>query len=259
MGGIEQDHVAADFTFQLRGRAQGHQVAFIHDGEAVTALGFFHEMRGDEHRDVFLVAQRPQVLPEIAPGAGIEAGGGLIEQQHSGMMQQSFGQLDAALHAAGKSFDQFLAAIGQADAAEDFLNPVLQGGAAQTVEMSLMPEILVGGEFEVDALGLKDHADLATQTRRLARGIATHDGSAPRGRKHKSGKNAEECGLAAAVGAEQSEQFRRTHVEGNAIQSRAVAVAMHQVLDGNDGCEGRRSDFRSGVGECGNFRYQEAS
>src|SRR5271170_5856207 len=120
-------------------------------------------MCGDEHGDMFLVAQRPQVLPEIASRAGIEAGSGLIEQQHSGMMQQSLGQFDAALHAAGKSFHELFGAIGEADAAEDFLNPVLQGGAAQTVEMSLMPEILVGGEFEVDALGLEDDADLAAQ------------------------------------------------------------------------------------------------
>ena len=80
-------------------------------------------MRGDEHGDMLFVAQHLQVLPEIAPGAGIEAGGGLIEQQHSGMMQQSLGQFDAALHAAGESFDQFLGAIGQADAREDFVNP----------------------------------------------------------------------------------------------------------------------------------------
>ena len=45
--------------------------------------------------------------------------------------------------------------------------------------MSLMPEILVGGEFEVDALRLKDHADLAAQARRFLRRIAAHNGGAP--------------------------------------------------------------------------------
>ena len=175
------------------------------------------------------------------------------------MMQQSLGQFDAALHAAGESFDQLLGAIGEADAGEDFLNSLLQGGAAQTVKMSLMPEIFVGGEFQVDALGLKDHADLAPQARRFLRGVAAHDGGASGGRKHQGGKNPEERGLAAAVGAEQAEQFRGAHVERNAVQSGAVAVAMHQVLYGNDGLDGRMSYFRSGVGECGNFRDQRSS
>src|ERR1039458_202846 len=57
MGRVEQHHVAADFAFQLRGRAQSYPVAFIHDGQPVTALRFFHEMRGDEHGNMLFVAQ----------------------------------------------------------------------------------------------------------------------------------------------------------------------------------------------------------
>ena len=137
------------------------------------------------------------------------------------------------------------------------MNPLLQSGAAQTVKMSLMPKILVGRELQVDALGLKDHADLPAQARWFLRRIAAHDGGAAGGRKHQGGKNPEERGLAAAVGAEQAEQFRRTHVERNAVQSGAVLIAMHQVLDGNDGPDGSGRYFRSGVGDGGNFRYQE--
>ena len=55
------------------------------------------------------------------------------------MMQQAFCQFDAALHAAGKSFDSFLGAIGQSDAGENFSDAGFQRGAAQAVEMALMP------------------------------------------------------------------------------------------------------------------------
>ena len=63
----------------------------------------------------------------------------------------------------------------------------------------------------------------------------------PARRNHQGGKNPEERGLAAAVRTEQAEQLRRTHVERNAVQSGAVLVAMHQILDGNDGADGRQS------------------
>ncbi len=52
--GVQQNDVAADFVFQVRGRAQRHQFAFIQDGEAIATLGFFHQVRGDDDRDALL-------------------------------------------------------------------------------------------------------------------------------------------------------------------------------------------------------------
>ena len=57
--------------------------------------------------------------------------------------------------------------------------------------MSLMPQILVSGQFGVDALGLKNHADLTPQTRRFLRRIASHDYGASGSRNHESRKNPE--------------------------------------------------------------------
>ena len=57
----------------------------------------------------FLVAQHAEVLPEVEARAGIEAGGGLVEQQDGGRVDEALGQLDAALHAAGEGFDVVLA------------------------------------------------------------------------------------------------------------------------------------------------------
>ena len=162
---------------------------------------------------MLLVAQRLQILPEIAPCAGIEAGGRFIEQQHSGMVQQSFSQLDTPLHSAGKSFNEFLGAIREANAREDFMNALLQRGPAQSVKMSLMPKILVGGELQINALRLKDHADLPPQARRFLRRIVAHDRSAARAWKHQGGENPEERGLAAAVGTEQAEQLSLAHIK----------------------------------------------
>jgi hypothetical protein len=189
---------------------------------------------------------------------GIEAGSGLIQQQHSGMMQQPFGQLNAALHASGKRFHEFLGAIRQTDPRQDFLDPLLQRGAAQTVEMSLMPEIFVGRELEVDTLRLEDDTNLPPHPRWFLCRVATHDGGAPGRRNHQCGKDPEERGLAAAVRTQQAEQFCGAHVERNSVQGRAVFVAMHQILYGNDGAE---EGITSGAAstKCRNFRIQRGS
>ena len=79
-------------------------------------------MCGDENRDVLLVAQNSQVLPEVATGTGIEPRGRLVEKQHAGVMQEAFGELDATLHATRERLDAFLGAIGEADASQDFVD-----------------------------------------------------------------------------------------------------------------------------------------
>ena len=41
----------------------------------------------------------------------------------------------------------------------------LRARAAESVKMSLVPEILLGGELDVDALRLEDDADVAAKLR----------------------------------------------------------------------------------------------
>src|SRR5258706_14147651 len=101
-----------------------------------------------------------------------------------------------------------------------------------------MPKILVRGELQVDALGLKDHADLPPHSRQLLRRIAAHDGGAACGGKHQGRENPEQRGFAAAVRSQQAEQFRGTYVERNVVQSSAGLVAMQQVVYGNDWMSG---------------------
>ena len=65
-----------------------------------------------------------------------------------------------------------------------------------------MPEILVGSQLFVDALRLEDNADLPTDGGGILGCVKTHDQGAAGGRHHQCRKNAEQGGLAAAVGAE---------------------------------------------------------
>lgn len=148
-------------------------------------------------------------------------------------MEQAFCEFDAALHASGKGFDIFFGSVAKANAGENFLNSFSEGCSVQTIEMALMPQVLVGGEFRVDALALEDHADLAAQLGGLFGGVETCYNSPTRSGNHERGKNSEERGFSAAVGAEQAEEFRGTNVKGNSVESRTVFIAMDEVLNGD--------------------------
>src|SRR5258708_19232060 len=125
------------------------------------------------------------------PGAGIEAGGGLVEKQSLRMVEQAFGELDAALHASGESFYAIVGTVEQSNAREDLVDARFQVGAAQAVEVSLMPEVFVGSEFGVNALSLEDDADMAAQGSGLANRVEAGEPRAPGSWDHSRRKNAE--------------------------------------------------------------------
>src|SRR3954466_5702989 len=102
--------------------------------------------------------------------------------------------------------------------------------------MSLMPEVLVGREFQIDALRLEYDSDLSAQRGWILSGVAAHHQRVAGSRDHQGRQDTKQSGFAAAVGAEQPEQFRGADVERNTIQRGAVFVAVNQILYGNDGC-----------------------
>ena len=83
------------------------------------------------------------------------------------MMQQTLGQFKAPLHAAGKGLGFFFGAIGETNAASISATRALQRCAAQSVDMADERQVLFGGQLDVDALRLEDHADIARAPRRV--------------------------------------------------------------------------------------------
>ena len=79
-------------------------------------------MGGDQHGDA-LRAQRVDLVPEIAPRLGIDAGGRLVEQQQLGRMQHAGGQRQALFPAAGQIAGQLVLAIGEPEPLERARRP----------------------------------------------------------------------------------------------------------------------------------------
>ena len=105
----------------------------------------------------------------------------------------------------------------------------------KSVHVTDQHQVLFRRELDVDALLLEDHADLAANLAGLFGDVVAHDERAAAGGNHERREDAEGRGLAAAVGAEQSEDLGGANIERNARQGGAVAVLMAKVLQLNDG------------------------
>src|SRR5690348_3420187 len=146
------------------------------------------------------------------------------------MMHEPFGQLNSSLHATGKSLDALIGAVRQRHMSQHGCDAGLQFSAVQSVEMSLMPQVLRCRELHVHALRLKDDADAAADLVGLPARIKAAHQCAPTGWQHERGENAKQRRLAASVGSEQGEDLARIHGEGDPIQRRALAIIVAKIL-----------------------------
>ena len=170
IGGANRDRVAADRGPQRVRRVERHQLPFVQNGDAVGLVGFFQQVGRQHDRHALLVAQRVQVVPQIAAGARVETGARLVEQQQSRMVEQPLGQLDAPPQPAGERLDPLAGAIGQPKPGEHLAT---RGGAARRADrpykMPLVAEVFAHGQFLVEARRLKHDADRRCGRRRFAR------------------------------------------------------------------------------------------
>src|SRR5215471_5600569 len=113
--------------------------------------------------------------------------------------------------------------------------------------MTLVIQIFGCSELYVDALCLKNHADVTAHLIGFLRGVVSHNDSASTDGDHQCRKNSKQGGFAAAIRSKQAEQLSRTHVERDAIQSCAILVTMNDSFNRDDGIS-RCMTYGSGFG-----------
>ena len=127
---MEFDHVmAAHAVDKVGGSAFGDDLTVIDDGEAIAeALGFIHVVSGEQDGATLLLEGADDV-PELAAALGIESGGGLVEKKDARIADQSGGNGQALLLAAGKFADPGVGFFGELEFFQD-----VGGGARFAVE-----------------------------------------------------------------------------------------------------------------------------
>lgn len=94
---------------------EGKEAALIDDGDAITeALGFFHVMGCVDDGGAAGLEFADQIENAVA-ALRIDTCGGFIQEQERRVVEQGGGEIEAALHAAGKALDTIGASGSEAD------------------------------------------------------------------------------------------------------------------------------------------------
>ena len=127
----------------------GEEAAVGDVGEPMTAFGFVHVMGGDQNGEA-LGGELMDLLPEIAAGLGIDAGGGFVEEQELGLMDEAGGEGEALFPAAGELTGELLAAFEETEAFEGVAHGFCTVGdrvnAGDEIEVFLDAEVFVEAE-----------------------------------------------------------------------------------------------------------------
>ncbi|MNK90611.1 hypothetical protein D3C87_1106720 [compost metagenome] len=212
----------------LRRRALRQQPAIGDIGELVAALGLIHIVRADQHRDA-VRGQLVKLLPEVAPGLGIDPGGGFVEQQQLGLVQQARRQRQPLLPSAGQRAGQLRGARLQAEV----FQRAVHGLAAVGHGVDAGHELEVLADRQVFPVGkaLCHIADVALDLGGLLQDVEAQAGARARVRRQQPAHHADGGGLAAAVGAEEAEDLAARHLHGQVVDHVLVAEALVQPLD----------------------------
>jgi len=229
--GPDGETIAADRGPQLVRNALGDDFTTIDDGQGVAAFGFFHQMCGYQNRDAGFPAESFEVSPHFLPCAGIEAGARLIEEQDAGVVQESLGDFDPALQTAGESLHDLPGPIGDTETSECNGNARFQIRAAQTVEVSLMSEVLDDGQFAVEAGRLKGDAEETADGIRFGGYVAIADPDRAALDGEQCREESEEGRFASTIGSEESEDRFGLDAQVDTGEGRPITVAVFDSAD----------------------------
>ena len=238
VGGLTEDDLdalAAVAVLQLVGRALGDHAAVVDHRDLVgQVVGLLEVLRREENGRA-LPHELGDHVPHRQPRAGVEARGGLVEEEDRRARDERTGEIEAAAHAARVGLREPVAGVGQLEALEELARPVGRPALAQVVEPPDHLEVLEPREVLVDRRVLPGEPDAGAQQRRVTHDVEPADLRSPAVGHEQGGQDADAGGLAGAVRAEQPEHGAVWDRQVDAVERLYLAIGLLQPLR-EDGC-----------------------
>jgi hypothetical protein len=112
----------------------------------------------------------PEERREVAAGARVEAGRGLVEEEDGRLVKERLRDLDAAREPARERLDEVVRAVPDRKRPEERVDAGPERGAGHAEQRALQREVLPHGELLVEARGLEDDAQPAAHGADVAAG-----------------------------------------------------------------------------------------
>ena len=116
--GVDLDHVATGLGLELARRAVGDDSALVDDHDPSASWSASSRYWVVSSTSVPCRDEGADGVPQLDAAAGVEAGGGLVEQQQAGRPDQAGAEVEPAAHAARVGAHEAIGGVGQAELVE---------------------------------------------------------------------------------------------------------------------------------------------
>ena len=232
--------IGARPLLEFLGRTDREDLAGVHGDEPVEAVGFVHVGGGDEHAhprppgpDV--VDERPELLPR----EGVDAGGGLVEDEQVGVVDQGRAEPDLLFHASRELPGRPVGERVEAGRLQERVDPCPALGAGEPEQLCEEVDVLEDAQLEVEVLSqaLRHVGDERTD------GVAVPAvGDVSAEHLHaaaldllRAGDDPHEGRLADAVRADQADHTSRGDLDRDRIERARLPVPVREARDARDG------------------------
>ncbi len=225
----------AESSLDVRDATLGQHLAAIDDRDAgAQLLELGQDVAADEDR----LAQRAQFAEQLAkldPCPRVEAGGGLVEEQDLGVVDERVRQAEPLLHAARQRLDVLVALVAEVDELEEVADHASSAGRRDAVAASEEVEVLPDLHVVVDPEHVRHEPDDAPHLIGVPGHRPARDLGLPGRRTKERGEHAQDRGLAGAVGPDQPEDLTGLDRQVDAGHRQRAVVPLDQALGPQDG------------------------
>ncbi|MCY1417919.1 hypothetical protein D9M71_334650 [compost metagenome] len=219
---------------QLGRRASGEHPALVHRHQPVEALGLVHVGGRHQHAHARMAgADAFDQLPELAARQRIDAGGGLVEDQQVGIVDQRAAQPELLLHAAGQLARRPLGEGREAGAVQQVGDAPLALGLLVAEQAAEEVDVLEHRQRRVEILAqpLRHVGDARADPAAVRRAahVAAEHGDLAVLQLPRAGQQRQQAGLADAVRTDQPDHAPGGNLQADLVDGARRAVAQRDA------------------------------
>src|SRR5690606_18434859 len=209
-----------------------------------------HDVRADDldlledvgrEEDRALLTDRSEHFSEVSDLLGVEADGGLVEDEDLRLAEERIGEPDSLAIAAREGADDAAANVRDVGCLEARVDLALALRARDPLETRPIAQVLDHAHVGIEGHALREIADLAPHGERVLADVVPRDAHDAAVAGKESNEDAERRRFAGAVRSEEADDLDVAHVERDATERAHRAVALRKLDDLDD----RRRGFEA--------------
>src|SRR5208282_3834380 len=196
-------------------------------------VGFVHVVRGQEDRQLRVVAKSANHFPPIRARNWIQPRRWLIQEQDSWRMNQPARNLEPPPHTARKRAYERILELRQVYRFQQGADQLFALDRGNAIELRVNQHVLSSREFRIGSECLRNHAQHLSNAVGIGANVVSRDPRSAGSGWSECGHHANQCGFASTIRAQKAENLAVLDIEADVVDGDQVAELLREMVHFN--------------------------